>query len=328
MTGGTLHTACLAVLATLTLAAGAHAQQTATFGGSDALGSLYDRQNRKFVELVNERSKGKLKINFIEGEQLGNDVQVIEQVMGNAVQFYGDDLSWYANWVKDYAILGWGFTFHSNEHMAKFFKSDRYKAMSQKLIKDYGVRLLAQAPIQPRIMFANKPIKSANDINGLKMRVPEIRTYLELWQTLGASPTRVAWGEVFLGLKTGVVEAAEGPVSAAYAAKFHEAAPYVLRTDHILTATHILVSEKFFQSLSPELQKIVTEAAQEVTAWARQQAEAETEGIISKMEKEGATVSTIDLAPVRKKALAAVERIEGEGAWTPGLWQTVQDMAK
>ena len=328
MTGGTLRTACLAVLTTLTLAAGAHAQQTATFGGSDALGSLYDRQNRKFVELVNERSKGELKLNFIEGEQLGNDVQVIEQVMGNAVQLYGDDLSWYANWVKDYAILGWGFTFHSNKHMAKFFESDQYKAMSQKLIDEHGVRLLAQAPIQPRMTFSNKPITSAEAINGLKMRVPEIRTYLELWKTLGASPTRVAWGEVFLGLKTGVVEAAEGPVSAAYAAKFHEAARHVLRTDHILTATHILVNEKFFQSLSPALQKVVTETAREATDWARQQAEAETEGLISKMEKEGATVSTIDLAPVREKALAAVKRMEGEGAWTPGLWQAVQDMAR
>ncbi|RUT35192.1 TRAP transporter substrate-binding protein [Arsenicitalea aurantiaca] len=280
-----------------------------------------------FVELVNERSDGALTLNFIEGEQLGNDVQVIEQVMGGAVQFYGDDLSWYSNWVDDYAILGWGFTFHSNDHMQAFFDTDTYAAMAEQLVEEYGVRLLAQAPIQPRVTFANKAIDNADDFNGIKMRVPEIRTYLELWQTLGANPTRVAWGEVFLGLRTGVIEAAEGPISAAYAARFHEAAPYVIRTDHIRTATHILVNEAYFQSLSPELQTLVTEAAVEATAWAREQAEAETGEIIAKMEAEGATVGEIDLAPVRERAVAAVERVEADGLWTPGLWQAVQDMA-
>lgn len=320
--------AVAAVAVTFGLAANGSAfSQTATFGGSDALGSLYDRQNRMFVDLVNERADGELTLNFIEGEQLGTDVQVIEQTMGGAVQFYGDDLSWYSNWVDDYAILGWGFTFHSNEHMQTFFDTDTYQAMSQSLIDDYGVRLLAQAPIQPRVTFSNKPIETADDFNGLKMRVPEIRTYLDLWQTLGASPTRVAWGEVFLGLRTGVIEAAEGPVSAAYAARFHEAAPHVIRTDHILTATHILVNEPFYQSLSPELQEIVIQAAVEATTWAREQAEAETDDIIAKMEKEGATVSEIDLAPVRERAVGAVKRIEADGLWSVGLWQAVQDMA-
>lgn len=305
----------------------AQAQQVATFGGSDALNSLYDRQNRMFTKLVNERSKGALTINFIAGEQLGNDVQVIEQTMSNAVQFYGDDLSWYANWVKDFSILGWGFTFHSPDHMQRFFESDQYKAMANKLIKDQGVRILAQAPIQPRMTYSIKPIKSAADFDGLKMRVPEIKTYLELWKTLGARPTRLAWGEVFLGLKTGVVEAAEGPVSAAYAAKFYEAAPYVIRTDHILTATHILVNEKFYQSMSPELRAVVSEAAMEATQWARKQAESETEGLLQKMTSEGAKVSKIDLGPVRAKAVAAVTRMEDSGAWSKGLWQSVQDMA-
>lgn len=319
--------AALSAVLSLGLAAPA-LSQAATFGGSDALGSLYDRQNRMFVDLVNERSNGELTLNFIEGEQLGTDVQVIEQTMGGAVQFYGDDLSWYSNWVDDYAILGWGFTFHSNDHMQAFFETDTYQAMAQELIDEYGVRLLAQAPIQPRLTFANTPIETADDFNGLKMRVPEIPTYLQLWQTLGASPTRVAWGEVFLGLRTGVIEAAEGPVSAAYAARFHEAAPYVIRTDHILTATHILVNEAFYQSLSPELQEVVTQAAVEATAWAREQAEAETDDIIATMESEGATVSEIDLEPVRERAVEAVERIEAEGLWTPGLWQSVQDMAE
>ncbi|MCB1815264.1 MAG: C4-dicarboxylate ABC transporter substrate-binding protein, partial [Candidatus Competibacteraceae bacterium] len=100
-----------------------NAQTTLTFGGSDAIGSLLDRANKKFTDLVNERAEGKLKINFIQGEQLGNDVQVIEQMMQGSVHLYGDVLGWYANWVKDFAILNWGFTFRDNDHMQTFLES-------------------------------------------------------------------------------------------------------------------------------------------------------------------------------------------------------------
>ena len=239
-----------ALLAALTaLACGAQAQTTLTFGGSDALGSILDRQNVRFTACVNDKAGGKLKVNFIQGEQLGSDVQVIEQTMQGSVQIYGDVLDWYANWVKDYAILAWGFTFRDAEHMQKFLDSPTYAAMAEKLRKEQGLRILAAAPTQPRILFSKKPVASLNDLNGVKMRVPEIKTYLTLWETLGTRPSRLAWGEIYLGLKTGVVEAAEGPISSAYAAKFHEAATNVIRTDHLMSSAHITINEKAFTSL-------------------------------------------------------------------------------
>ena len=110
-------------------------------------------------------------------------------------------------------MLAWGFTFRDMDHMAKFLESDTYKAYEEELRAKQGIRILAKAPAQPRVLFIKKPVASAADLADVKMRVPEIRTYLLLWQTLGTKPARVAWGEVFLGLKTGVIDAAEGPVS-------------------------------------------------------------------------------------------------------------------
>ena len=104
------------------LAAPAGAQTTLTLGGSDAIGTVIDRGNAMFTKLVNERAAGKLKVNFIQGEQLGNDVQVIEQTMHGSVHVYGDVLDWYANWVKDFAMLAWGFTFRDDDHMEKFLE--------------------------------------------------------------------------------------------------------------------------------------------------------------------------------------------------------------
>ena len=132
----------------------------------------------RFTACVNDKAAGKLKVNFIQGEQLGHDVQVIEQMMQGSVHIYGDVLDWYANWVKDYAILAWGFTFRDADHMQKFLDSPTYAAMAEKLRKEQGLRILAAAPTQPRILFSKKPVSSLDDLNGVKMRVPEIKTYL------------------------------------------------------------------------------------------------------------------------------------------------------
>lgn len=316
--------ALLAAVFALTVPA--QAQTVLTFGGSDALGSILDRQNVRFTSCVNNKAGGKLKVNFIQGEQLGSDVQVIEQMMQGAVHIYGDVLDWYANWVKDYAILAWGFTFRDADHMQKFLDSSTYKAMTEKLRKEQGLRILAAAPTQPRILFSKKPVATLADLNNVKMRVPEIKTYLTLWETLGTRPSRLAWGEIYLGLKTGVVEAAEGPISSAYAAKFHEAAPHVIRTDHLMSSAHITVNEKTFMALPADMQKLMTDCATDAVQNTRKTAQAETEDVVKKMSAEGAKVTSIDKAPIQQRAKEGVAKMEKDGAWTPGMWDQIQKL--
>jgi tripartite ATP-independent transporter DctP family solute receptor len=314
----------LLALALLLSPAAASAQKTLTLGGSDSVGSLLDRQNALFTKLVNERASGKLKINFIQGEQLGNDQQVIEQMIAGSVDIYGDVLDWYANWVKDFAIMGWGFTFRDPAHLQQFTESAVYQKLADELRAKQGIRILAASATQPRVMFANKPITKLDDISGIKMRVPEIKVYVKLWETLGARPSRLAWAEVFLGLKNGVVDAAEGPVSAAFAAKFHEAAKHIIRTDHIYSSAHITINEKAYQALSPELQEVVLAAAKEAVAWTRDQSSKDTEEALGKMAAAGATLHKIDASPIRARSEAAVADMEKDGAWSAGLWQSIQ----
>jgi hypothetical protein len=200
-------------------------------------------------------------------------------------------LDWYANWVKDYAILAWGFTFRDAEHMQKFLDSPTYAAMAGEAAQGTGPAHPRAAPTQPRILFSKKPVGSLNDLNGVKMRVPEIKTYLTLWETLGTRPSRLAWGEIYLGLKTGVVEAAEGPISSAYSAKFHEAAPNVIRTDHLMSSAHITINEKAFTSLPADMQKLVTDCAVEAVQNTRKTAQAETETSCARWPQKGRKVT-------------------------------------
>lgn len=325
LTGRLLSAAAGLAMAAL-FAGGAGAQQTIVFGGSDAIGGTFDIQNKTFTRLVNERAAGRLRVNFIAGEQLGPDMQVIEQMMQGSVQMYGDVLDWYANFNKDFAIFGWGFAFRDIAHVQKFIDSPIYAEMIEQLRAKQGIRVLAASTTQPRVLFSRKPVQSLADLKDVKMRVPEIKTYLALWETLGTRPSRLAWAEVPLGLRTGVVEAAEGPIASAYAAKMHEAAKFVTRTDHILSTSHITINERFFSALAPDLQKIVADAAREAVAETRRLAGAEVDDIVAKMRREGATVSVIDTKPINDRAREAVAKMEAEGLWSAGLWQKIQDL--
>ena len=102
----------------------ATAQERLLFAEADTVGSLLNRTNIRFAELVEQRAGGAIEINHVQGTQLGNDTQVIEQMIEGTVDIYGDVLGWYAKWEDDFNILNWGFTFDDANHMQKFLESN------------------------------------------------------------------------------------------------------------------------------------------------------------------------------------------------------------
>jgi TRAP-type C4-dicarboxylate transport system substrate-binding protein len=88
------------------------------FGGSDPGRGILDKTTIKFVELSEQKSNGRIKWEYFCCDQLGGDIAQIEQMMANSIQGYGDVLDWWANWVKEFAIFGWGFTFRDRDHTA------------------------------------------------------------------------------------------------------------------------------------------------------------------------------------------------------------------
>jgi TRAP-type C4-dicarboxylate transport system substrate-binding protein len=300
---------------------------TFRFGGSDPGRGVLDKTTSRFVELSEKLSNGRIKWEYFCCDQLGGDIAQIEQMMANSIQGHGDVLDWWANWVKDYSIFGWGFTFRDNDHFAKFLDSPAYKGMAEKLRTQNGLRILAAGPTQPRMLWLKKPITKLEDLKGVKMRVPEIKAYLMVWEALGTRPSRVTWGEVYLALKTGVVEGAEGPIDATYGVKLHEAAPNGYLTNHIISSVHVTMNEKAYQSLPPDLRKTVDDAARQAVAWGRGESQKIMEETLAKMKAEGAKISTPDTGAWKTRLQEAVGKAEAEGLWTTkGLWQQVQDI--
>jgi TRAP-type C4-dicarboxylate transport system substrate-binding protein len=319
--------AALALVAALAgLAAPAAAQTTLLLGESEALNSPIDQMGQRFVELINEKGKGAIRVNFVRGQSLGSAQQVMEQQMQGAVDMMTTRLDWLAPYSKDFQILTWGFTFRDRDHMQKFLDGDLFKQMADTVQQQSGVKLLAAAVDQPRILFSTMPVKSLTDIKDIKMRVPQLKAYLALWESLGTRPTQVAWAEAFLALKTGVVAAAEADAPGAFSQKFQVAAPHITRTDHLMATFALTMNQKRFSALKPEEQKIITEAARETVKWASDNAVKAIDEVLGKMKAEGATVSDIDRKPFMERARTVVPQMEKDGLWSPGLWDKIQSI--
>lgn len=302
------------------------AQTKLVIAGSEAVDSLLDRMAVKFAETLEAKGGDSFDINLIRGQSLGNAQQVMEQHQAGSVDVMYSRPDWLTSNVPDFQVMSWGFTFRDRDHMTAFLNSNVFDKMRQKTVNEMGVRVLSAAVDQPRILYTREPVSSVNDIQGIKMRVPGIKAYLRLWETVGTIPTQVAWAEAFLALKTGGVDGAEADASGAYSQKFHVAAPNITLTNHLMSALHISVNEEKWNSLSFGDQIILQSAAMEAVDWASETAKTESLAVLDKMVAEGATVSEIDNTPFAEKAGEAVPEMEAEGLWSKGLWQSIRDI--
>ncbi len=308
------------------LAAPAVADTRLVVAGSEAVDSLLDRMAVKFGEILNAKAGGLFDVNLIRGQSLGNATQVMEQHQAGSVDVMYSRPDWFTSNVQDFQVLSWGFTFRDREHMQAFLESDIFGGMNQQVVDKMGVRILSVAVDQPRILYTREPVSSVDDVQGMKMRVPGIKAYLKLWETIGTVPTQVAWAEAFLALKTGAVDGAEADASGAYSQKFHVAARNITLTNHLMSSAHISVNEARWNSLTPEQQQALQAAATEAVNWMSETALVDSMATLDKMVAEGATVSEIDNRPFSEKARAGVTEMEVEGLWSPGLWQRIRDL--
>ena len=293
-------------------------------GGSEATGSLLDRMALKFEELLKQKAGDEVDINLIRGQSLGNAQQVMEQHQAGSVDVMYSRPDWFTSSVDDFQVLSWGFTFRDREHMQKFLDSEIFEGFRQQAIDKMGVRILAAAVDQPRILYTREPVSSVDDLKGIKMRVPGIKAYLELWEILGTIPTQVAWAEAFLALQTGNVDGAEADASGAYSQKFHVAAPNITLTNHIISSAEISVNEAKWNSMSSEQKKWVEDAASEAVAWMSAEAQKDSQAILDKMVSEGATIKEIDNTPFSDKAKSGAIEKESEGLWSKGLFDKIR----
>lgn len=261
---------------------------------------------RKFKELVEERSKGDIKVLLYPGGQLGNERQINEAILEGSIQI-GVGAGAMANLAPIYNIVQVPFLIQGQKHMAEIADGPIGAKLAERIEQQAGLRTLAwfstgDSPIET----VRKPVKTPADLAGVKIRVIESPVLVDAMRALGANPTPMAYTEVYTGLKQGVIEGAHLDVLSVDTLKVYEVAKYMTDWEQITFVSEprpVIMSAKYFASLSPDRQKLIQGAMQEAAVHERKVFLDKMGAIRKKLVDQGVTISKVDadafVAPVK-----------------------------
>ena len=173
------------------------------------------------------------------------------------------DLGTLGNWQPQFGFVSLPFLFNNYDHVKKVLYGPIGQQVSKEAKDTLGVEVLSLGASGFRVFLSKKPIQTADDVRGLRLRVPEIPTWVEMAKALNANPTPIPAGEIYTALQTGVIDAFESPADYIYSSKNYEVAGYVTRTHHIFTEVSMMASARKMASLPPNVQKVIRDAAVE-----------------------------------------------------------------
>ena len=217
-----------------------------------------------FAQLVREKTDGRITVKLFASAQLGNDRELAEGLMIGSVDLVlggTAPIGWY---LPEYGAVETPFAFRDYGHMERVFNGEIGDEIGLALQRKKGILVLAWWHRGPRYLTTtSRKINRPEDLEGLKLRVPELPIFIEAWRILGANPTPITYSEIFMALKQGIVEAQENPLEVIYTSSFHEVQRYVMETEHLLGCYMLMVGESAFEVLSANEQQAIREAAEE-----------------------------------------------------------------
>jgi tripartite ATP-independent transporter DctP family solute receptor len=166
-------------------------------------------------------------------------------------------------------------------------------------------------------------VRTPADLKGVKLRMPGSREWLFLGEALGATATPLAFGEVYLGLKTGTIDGQDNPLPSVRAAKFYEVTKQIVLTSHLVDGIFIAISNKCLNAMSATHKQKVTAAAQAAAAYNNENRIKEESQLVEFFKKEGLQVSTPDVEAFRKSVQAIYQNSDYAKVWPKGLLERI-----
>jgi TRAP-type transport system periplasmic protein len=214
----------------------------------------------KWAKAVEERTKGGLKIEVFHSAQLGVEEDIIEQIRAGANIGQNTDSARMGNYVPGIACLNGPYFAENLAEVEKLTKAPTIKGFLDELANKSGIKVLSFSWVQGyRHFFTNKPIRTPEDLKGLRIRTPPAPIWQESIRALGATPVALAFGEMYPALQSKVMDGVELVYNNIPAGRFYEVLKYVNETRHIMLVNFEVISAKWFNTLPPNYQKILVE---------------------------------------------------------------------
>ena len=294
------------------------------------LDTIVGGMDQKFKEEVERLTGGSVTIDLQASGVLGSENDVLDAMLGGAGTIQISRISAFA--LTSYGgeksmLLSIPYTWANREHFWNFATSDLAKEFLQEPSENgSGVRGLFYGEEGFRHFFSNKELTGMDDLKGLKIRVSNDPVMNGMVEGLGASPTVVAFGELYSALQTGVVDAAEQPIANYKSNAFPEVANNLILDGHTLGAVQVIITDEAWDSLTPAQQDAMMEAGQIASEYCRSMSEEKENEVLDQLKAEGCNVVEVtDITPWQEACKAVIEENTAAQA---ELYQKLLDFAK
>lgn len=235
-----------------------------------------------------------------------------------------------AKLLPEFSIFTAGYVIRDPAHLMKVFNGPIGAELFQRVSEKMDITVLAPLYYGTRQLNLRelRKVTTPADLKGVKLRMPGSREWLFLGQALGATPTPLAFGEVYLGLRTGTIDAQDNPLPTLKSAKFHEVTKQITLTGHLVDVLFIGVSNKLWNSLSPDQKSKLKSAAQSAAAYNNENRITDEKQLVDYFKSQGLSVTTPDLDAFRKTVQAVYLQSDYAKVWPKDLLERINATSK
>ena len=279
------------------------------FGIHTSTGSNEVYALERFKSLLEERSEGRFNVKLFPNAALGSELENLEQVKTGEIQMaiFGDNLTGQLAAKYDPTIIP--YLYESLEDTYKVLESD-IGALINKEVETRGNQMIvAYQSRGARNLTTSRNVRRPADVAGLKLRIPEITSWVTVWRALGANPTPIALAEVYSALQTGIVDGQENPLDLINTNKFYEVNRNIVLTEHIWGVFKWTINLDFYKSLPADLQEMLVSTARECAAWGDERIAQHEQNIRKNLEAAGINFIQVDKAEFLKAAVPGIRAV-------------------
>lgn len=324
-------TKLISVLAALLFCGGVHAQQVLRMGSIVAPASVQAQAIDRFADNAKKKNVG-VEIRTFHASQLGGGPEQVRNVQLGVQDMFMDGMTFWADFSDDMRIAETPFSFASRNHFEKWVQSASFRKIQDDLIAKANQRFInlevmwRRGPF--RVLVAKKPVLNLEEFNNLRLRVwqSEVITRFYGKPGLGATTVVIPLGDVYLGMRQGVVEGVTLPFDLVQPMRFHEVGNHIMLWDEFWQVLPMSINEKKWQSLTAAQRRALTESANDAGNWYNDQLAASVEKWKAELVKAGATLHNVNRAPFVQRIAERNRQWQKEGYWRPGLIDEIEKL--
>jgi tripartite ATP-independent transporter DctP family solute receptor len=282
----------------------------------------YQLGAEKFKEVLEENAPKSVRVEIYPGSELGSERDLTEGMQIGTI-----DIAIVPGTISSFepkmGVFDLPYIFRDQEHAYKVLDGEIGEEVAADL-PSQGLRLLSYWENGFRqVTNSSRPIETPDDLQGLKIRVPENSIYVDTFNEWNANVTTMAFGELYTALQQRTIDAQENPLALIYTNKFYEAQNYLSLTSHFYGPAHVLISDATWNKLSGEMQQAVQEAANSARDYERQLLSDADQEYLEKIEAAGTEINEVDTESFRESAKPVWERYESKFG---DIIQRIQDI--